>query len=165
MQLVSTFGLAVFLVLYYVLVIRVEENRRYESLRDAVNSLMVIIEKGATLLPEEQTRRLESIYVEVACGDLAGPLHAALQGAPTREGLSRLTKETLVGRTSLLQGFSRRDGRGLAELLVARIQNSGLPDHLADQALDRWKTIDRDTIERECRQAVERELFFLATAK
>ena len=38
-QLVGTFGLAVFLVLYYVLVIHPQEEKRYEELKNSVQQL------------------------------------------------------------------------------------------------------------------------------
>lgn len=42
-QLVGTFGLAVFLVLYYVLVMQPKDAQRYEQLRQSVTSLGEIV--------------------------------------------------------------------------------------------------------------------------
>ena len=62
-QLVGTFGLAVFLVLYYVLVMHPQERARYDELRKSVESLIDVVEKGQSLITKDQAKRLESLYV------------------------------------------------------------------------------------------------------
>ena len=62
-QLVGTFGLAVFLVLYYVLVMQPRDVQRYEELRDSVLSLEKIMIGRQSLVTRETVRRLEDMYI------------------------------------------------------------------------------------------------------
>ncbi len=57
-HLVGTFGLAVFLVLYYVLVMQPRAQASYDRLRGSVDALLQVVEKGQTLLRQEQGDRL-----------------------------------------------------------------------------------------------------------
>jgi hypothetical protein len=62
-QLVGTFGLAVFLVLYYVLVMQPKEAERYGQLRQSVTSLGDIVAGQQSLLTREQASQLEELFV------------------------------------------------------------------------------------------------------
>jgi hypothetical protein len=164
-QLISTFGLAVFLVLYYLFVVRAEEQSRYEKLRASVDALVRINEKGDMLLTADLERRLQEIYVEVASREMADLLFDELKKSPKPEELAQLLRQTLTNRTTLLQGLSRTDGMSLSELLSNKINNFNLPKKLADYALANWVTTERNQIAKESRDILLRELTFIAKAK
>jgi hypothetical protein len=164
-QLISTFGLAVFLVLYYLFVVRTEEQSRYEKLRASVDALVQINEKGETLLTADLERRLQAIYVEVVSREVADMLFDELKKSPKPEELAQLLRQTLINRTILLQGLSRKDGRSLSELLSTRINNFDLPKKLADHALSNWAKAERNQIARESRDKLQNDLSFITMAK
>jgi hypothetical protein len=165
-QLISTFGLAVFLVLYYLFAIRVEDAKRYESLRDSVNALVAINERGETLLTADLERRLQVIFVEVSARELGDVTLDESNKSLSVEQLSRLFEQTLVNRASqLLQGLARKDGRSLSELTTNKLRNFDLMKRLAEAAVERWKSAPRNQVVTECRDFLLRELSFIASAK
>jgi hypothetical protein len=165
-QVISTFGLAVFLVLYYLFVIRVEDAKRYESLRDSVNALVAINERGETLLTADLERRLQIIFIEIAAREVGDLALDELPKSPSVEQLGRLFDQTLVNRASqLLQGLARKDGRGLSELTTNKLRNFDLSKRLAETAIERWKNAPRNQVVNECRDFLLREMSFIASAK
>jgi hypothetical protein len=164
-QLVGTFGLAVFLVLYYVLVMRPEDNMRYESLRTSVESLVRIVEKNHTLVTEDLEQKLQSIYIDAVSVDLAEIIMREREHSPTEEKLADLFKKALIAKTSLFHRLSRRDGRSVSELLSNKIQNFEIANMLASQVMDRWGNEDRKKIVADIRNTLDRNLSFIATAK
>ncbi len=139
-QLVGTFGLAVFLVLYYVLIIHPQEEKRYEELRDSVEALIQVVEKGQTLLTTDQARHLESLYIIAAASELSLVIHEQLQGGTTEEGLENLIRTKMLQRTELLEGLVKKGGRSISEPIVHRIADpEGVSKKAADVAVNEWK--------------------------
>ena len=164
-QIVSTFGLAVFLVLYYVLFVRKEDSKRYEDLRASVNALVTINERQGSLISPEVERRLEAIYLDAVSGDVARIIELELKRNKSKERLVDAIRKALVAKTSLVNGLYRRDGRSVSEVLLARIQNFDLPDNLAQYALDTLAGSDSEAIDRETRSFLQRNFSFIASAK
>jgi hypothetical protein len=164
-QLISTFGLAVFLVLYYLFVIRTEDQKRYENLRASIDALVRINEKGETLLSADLERRLQQIYVEVVSRELADLVVEELKKTPKPADLTQVVRQTMINRTSLVQGLSRKDGVSLSELLANKINNFDLGKKYADYAIATWSGADRNRIAQESHSILMRELDFIAKAK
>src|SRR5262245_61171621 len=160
-QLVSTFGLAVFLVLYYVLVIRVEERKRYDDLRSSVDALVRINEKGETLLTADLERRLQDVFVEIISRELADLMFDELAKAPTSDRLTQIVRQAMIDRTSLLRGLSRKDGTSVSELLANRINNFDLPRKTADAALANGRGLERNRLASRIQEQLSRELGFI----
>lgn len=164
-QLISTFGLAVFLVLYYLFVIRVEERKRYEDLRASIDALVRINEQGETLLTADLERRLQGIYVEVVSRELGDLFVDELKKSPSPADLTQLVRQTMVNRTSLLQGLSRKDGMSLSELVSNKINNFDFAKKFAEYALANWANAERSRIVQESHAILMREFEFIARAK
>lgn len=164
-QLIGTFGLAVFLVLYYVLVMRPEDNKRYEDLRTSVDSLVRIVEKNHTLVTEDLEQKLQSIYIEAASVELAEIILHEREHSPTEEKLADEFNKALIAKTNLFHRLSRRDGRSVSELLSNKIQHFDIANMLASQVMERGRHEDRQRIVADIRSFLERHLSFIATAK
>lgn len=164
-RLVSTFGLAVFLVLYYVLIMRPQDNKRYEELRSSVESLVQIVEANHTLVTEDLEDRLEAIYIDAVCIDIAEIIVRERGRAPGEQELERLFREALVARTTLFQRLSRRDGRSVSELISNKIQNFDVAEMLAADALERWPEASRNEIIGDLQLTLERHMSFVTSGK
>ncbi len=79
-QLVGTFGLAVFLVLYYVLVMQPREQARYDELRLSVDAVLQMVEAGQTFVTREQSERLKELFIISAAPELAKQIEQVLPG-------------------------------------------------------------------------------------
>jgi hypothetical protein len=165
-QVVSTFGLAVFLVLYYVLVMQPKEQARYEELRRSVDTVVRLVEEGQTLVSREEGARLEELYVLAVAPELAARLEQLMPSQPTPQPVSaaaanRLKRELQEGitdalmlRVRLLRGLSYRDGGDLAEVLTQRIRSSGVAEQLAARVVLEWPYGSRDALVSTCREAL-----------
>ena len=149
-QLVGTFGLAVFLVLYYVLVMQPREQARYEELRLSVDAVLQMVEAGQTFVTREQSERLKELFILSAAPELAKQIEQVLPGGvsvrpvPVAEA-GRLTaklrdnlEDVLIVRTRLLQGLVRKGGGDLSESFVVRIRKSEVADRLAVRVVTEW---------------------------
>lgn len=149
-QLVSTFGLAVFLVLYYVLVMQPREQARYEELSRSVDAVLEMVERGQTLVSREQSERLKELFILATAPEIAKQIEKALPGGdpplpvPVAEAGRLGTKlrddieDVLISRTRWLQGLLRKDEGDLSLALVARIQESEVSDRLASRVVTEW---------------------------
>ncbi len=139
-QLIGTFGLAVFLVLYYVLVMQPQERARYDKLRDAVESLIHVVEKGQTLLTKDQAKRLESLYVVAVSNELGPVIHGELQKGTSADKLEDVIRRTMLQRIELLEGLAKKGGRSISEPIVHRIAApNGVGKRVAEEATRQWK--------------------------
>ena len=139
-QLVGTFGLAVFLVLYYVLVIHPQEEKRYEELRQSVEGLIQVVEKGQTLLTTDQAKHLESLYIIAVASELSLEIYEELQQGTSLDNLENLIRTTMLQRTELLEGLVKKGGRSISEPIVHRIADpEGVSQKAAEVALQEWK--------------------------
>lgn len=163
-QLVGTFGLAVFLVLYYVLVMYPAENRRYEELEASVRSLMQAVEGRLTLLEGEQADRLEELFVVAVTSDFCIRLvNASERGAPLAEA-KQSVEDALMRNADLLRGLTREDGRQVSEMLVNKIRVSDLPERAYARVAE-WGEMSATDMLDECRGFVDQSLRRLRRAK
>ena len=173
-QLIGTFGLAVFLVLYYVLFMQPREVRRYEELRRSVDSVVQLVQTGRTLVTREQADRLKELFILSASPELTGYMEATLSQEAGEETVSaaeaqlltaRLSdnlQEILVVRTRLLRGLSRGRDDDLSELLKAKLIQSGVATRIAERAVREWPYRSRAELERMCRESLYASLRSLA---
>lgn len=165
-QLVGTFGLAVFLVLYYVVFVQPREARRYDELRQSVDSVVQLARSGQTLVTREQAERLKELFIVAAAPELTRYLHETLSQAAGKEtvsaadarplaaSLSENLQEILVVRSRLLRGLSRDRDDDLMELLGARLSSSGVAHQIAERAVREWPYRTRADLERMCRESL-----------
>jgi len=164
-QIVSTFGLAVFLVLYYVLVMQPREQARYDGLRGSVESVLRLVEEGRTLVSPEQSERLTELYVQAVGSELADRVEQALPRGPVRSltaaearglrpELAEELQDVLTTRTRLLRGMRHRDGHDLSDVLARRIADAGTADKLAGRLVVEWPYGTRAALVATCREAV-----------
>jgi hypothetical protein len=164
-QLVGTFGLAVFLVLYYVLVMQPKEAERYEQLRQSVTSLGEIVAGQQSLLTREQASQLEDLFVMAMAHEVADLIVGELEGNPTVEVLAKKIEDKLIFQTRLLEGLRRKDGGTISEMLTHKIRNSGISQEIAQRAVAEWRNAEPDMIANECRGALNFAIKRAAMAK
>ncbi len=164
-QLIGTFGLAVFLVIYYLLVMQPREAERYEQLRQSVTSLGEIVAGRQSLLSREQASQLEDLYVSAMAHEVADLIVAELQAGPTAEGLAAKIEDKLIFNTRLLEGLRRKDAGTVSEMLTHKIRNSGISFEIAQKAVGSWKDAERRTIVTECRDGLNFAIKRAAMAK
>lgn len=164
-QLVGTFGLAVFLVLYYVLVMQPREAERYEQLRQSVTSLGELVAGQQSLLTREQASRLEDLFVMATAHEVADLIVVERRGNPTVEMLARKIEDKLILQTRLLEGLRRKDEGTLSEMLTHKIRNSGIGKEIAQRAMAEWKNAEPGMIANECRSALNAAIKRAAMAK
>ena len=164
-QLVGTFGLAVFLVLYYVLVMQPREAARYEQLRASVESLMQVVAQQQSLLTRDQAANLEHLFVVATASEVADRIADGLRRNVPADQLQRELEDVMVLQTGLLQGLARRDGGNLSEMLVHRVRNTEIAAELAHRAVESWRDLDRTAIGGETAQALDFAIRRAAMAK
>ena len=140
-HLVGTFGLAVFLVLYYVFVMQPQERKRYDELKDAVETLIQVVEKEQTLLTKDQAKHLESLYIIGVANELGVVIHGELKKETSKENLETIVRKKMLQRLELIEGLVKKDGRSLSEPIVHRIaEPTGVCKRLVEIAFREWKT-------------------------
>jgi len=164
-QLVGTFGLAVFLVLYYVLVMQPRDAQRYEQLRQSVTSLGEMVAGQQSLLSREQASRLEDLFVMAMAHELAGVIAGELRINSPAEALAKKIEDKLIVETRWLEGLRRKDGGTISEMLTHKIRNSGIGRQIAHHATAEWKTAGTQTIADGCRDALNLAIKRAAMAK
>lgn len=164
-QIIGTFGLAVFLVLYYVLVMQPREADRYEQLRQSVVSLEQTIAGQQSLLTREQAEQLEDLYVLAMANETADLLAAELQADTAADALAKKIEDNLIFQTRLLEGLRRKDGGTVSEMLTHKIRNSGISGELASKAIEQWQNTGRAAIVDGCRSALNFAIKRAAMAK
>ncbi|MBL7187124.1 MAG: hypothetical protein ISS70_12460 [Phycisphaerae bacterium] len=160
-QLVGTFGLAVFLVLHYVLVMQPREAKRYEQLQ----SLGEIVAGQHSLLTREQASRLEDLFVIAAGHEVAGLIVDELRGNSTADALAKKIEDKLIFQTRLLEGLRRKDGGTISEMLTHKIRNSDISPKVAQRAVAEWTNSQSEVIANECRDMLNFEIKRAAMAK
>jgi hypothetical protein len=155
-QLIGTFGLAVFLVLYYVLVMQPRAQARYDQLSSSVDSLIEVVEQGQTVLTQEQGDRLEELYILAVAPELADRMERVLPGDAVsaadagrlRQALQTSLEDVLMVRTRLLRGLSLRDGGTLSQMLADKI------GQLAKRAVVEWPFASREDLVDMCKESL-----------
>jgi hypothetical protein len=164
-QIVSTFGLAVFLVLYYVLVMQPKEAARYEQLRQSVDTLSEIVGAQQSLLTREQAVQLEELFIMAMGNEAAALIVTELKANPIPDRLAAKIEDKLIFETRLLQGLKRKDGGTISEMMTHKIRNSEISQQIAQRAVDQWKEAEFQAIANECRAALNFALQRAAMAK
>jgi hypothetical protein len=164
-QLVGTFGLAVFLVLYYVLVMQPKEAERYEQLSQSVTSLGEIVAGQQSLLPREQASQLEDLYVLAMAYEVADLIVAELKTNTTAEALAKQIEDKLIFQTRLLAGLRRKDEGVISEMLTHKIRNSEISQMMAQRALAEWSDTEADAIVKDCQEMLTFAIKRAAMAK
>ncbi len=164
-QLVGTFGLAVFLVLYYVLVMQPKEAERYEQLSQSVTSLGEIVAGQQSLLTREQASQLEDLFVVAMAHEVTDLIVGGLRGNSTTEALAKKIENKLIFQTRLLEGLRRKDGGTISEMLTHKIRNSGVSQEIAQRAVAEWNNAESEMIVSECRDALNFAIKRAARAK
>jgi hypothetical protein len=164
-QLVGTFGLAVFLVLYYVLVMQPREAERYEQLRQSVATLGEIVAGQQSLLTREQASRLEDLFVMAMAPEVAALVVDGLREDAPADALAKRIEDRLILETRLLEGLRRKDGGTISEMLTHKIRNSGVSQEIAARALAEWRDGDARAIAAECGSALDFAIKRAAMAK
>lgn len=164
-QLIGTFGLAVFLVLYYVLIMQPKEAERYEQLRESVNELSEIVAGQQSLLSREQVSRLEELFLLAMKYEVSSLIVHELRSEPSAESLSKKIEDKLIYQTHSLEGLKQKGGGTVSEMLTHRIRNSGISEEIAQKALTDWRNSDFKTIVRECKDALTFSIGRAAMAK
>lgn len=166
-QLVGTFGLAVFLVLYYVLFMYPRETARYDDLRASVEGLMDVVKRQTTMIEGPQADRLENLFLSAVAGDFC--LGAALATAsdakvePTKLAIE--LDSVLMRQVDQLQGLTRADGKQISEMLTNKIRESHVSMKVAVEAPKRWEGKSNLDILRDCKFLLEGELGRFRRAK
>ncbi len=154
-QLVGTFGLAVFLVLYYVLLMQPQERARYDELRQSVEFLIAVVEKGLTLVTADQAKHLESLYVLAVANEVGVFIHDALEKGMEPSVLEAKTSEMMLRRTELLEGLTQKGGKNISETIVHRLATrGGISSKLAEEAVN-WKGMSARDISKRCEEILE----------
>lgn len=161
-QIVGTFGLAVFLVLYYVMVIQPKDARRYDELRGSVERIVGLVEQQQSLLTRQQASQIEDLYIVAVSHEVADRLLRTPSTSP--ETLHREIDDILAAKTMQLEGLADRSGTVLSRALSARIRNSQIAGELARMAPEAAGR-DRASVVEECRGRIEVALSVAASAK
>ncbi len=164
-QLVGTFGLAVFLVIYYVLVMGPQETKNYENLKKSVDELTVVIEREQALLTRVQASQLERLFVLATAPKVADLIVEQQDLGTSVEDLEDKLQKALLLNTDLLSGFQRKDGGVLSEMLTRKIINMNIASELAREAVERWSTATRADIPRNCEEFLYSAIRMAASAK
>lgn len=164
-QLVGTFGLAVFLVLYYVLIMQPRQAAKYEGLRESVDRLTRVVEEDHGLLTGAQAGKLEELFILAAAPRAADIIAEQLHRGTPAEDLEAKLQEALLLNTDLLGGLEREDGGVLSEMLTYKIINTKIAGRLAQQAVEQWTAAPRADVLRDCENALRNAIRMAARAK
>ena len=164
-QLVGTFGLAVFLVLYYVLVLQPAEAARYATLAESVNELMEAVRARQALITRDQADRLRELYVDAASGAVVRVLLDAREQRRGGPDLAREIENELLLRTDLLRDLRREDGGVLSEQLGNILRVTEIPQRLAASAEGEWRELPPRELILQCRNALQAAIRAVARAK
>ena len=161
-QLTGTFGLAVFLVLYYVLFMQPKAQTRYDQLTVSVDSLIEVVERGQTVVTREQGDRLEELYILGVAPELADrierllPDGAVSAGAASalRQDLRANLEDVLIVRTRLLRGLTLRDSGDVSQMLADKIRERDIAEQLAGRAVLEWPFASPEDVADMCEESL-----------
>jgi hypothetical protein len=162
-QLVGTFGLAVFLVLYYVLVLQPAEAERYEKLAASVNDMLAVLREEQSLLTRQQVGELEELYIRAAAPEVAAVLASARergQPVPIRD-----LEDLLLLRVNHLEGLTRVDGGNVASQLQNKLRNSQLAERLIAAGAGDWRALPLNQATAAAMDLMRRSIVTAAMAK
>jgi hypothetical protein len=131
-------------------------------LRGSVDALLQVVEKGQTLVSQEQGDRLEELYILAVAPELANRMERTLpQSAISAARADALAKElqstledVLVVRTQLLRGLSLRDDGDVSLALTSKIREREIAQRLAQRAIVEWPYGSRAELLDMCRESL-----------
>lgn len=164
-QLIGTFGLAVFLVLYYVVVMQPAESRRYDQLAASVNSLMDVVRERQSLLTREQSEKIEELYIQATGPALVHLLIEARERSRGEANIAREIENEMMMRVDLLRGLTREDGGVLSEQLTNKLRRTELPQRIAALATGEWRAMPEEELETQTFSALRFAIRAAARAK
>jgi hypothetical protein len=167
-QLIGTFGLAVFLVLYYLFVMGPEENKRYDEFNKSINkhntsiteltekvkNLAAVVKDDQIILKENQSNQLEELFTKCVAYKIADSIFKYKDYPDHFLNILEVKKKlenTLIINTELAEGLLYADGRDIAVVLKDKILKSKIAQHFADYLYaeakgDEWSLPNRDVL-------------------
>jgi hypothetical protein len=164
-QLIGTFGLAVFLVLYYVLVLQPAEAARYDKLATSVNDMLAVMRARQALLSRKQVDQLEELYIQAAAPEVATVLLDARARGRGEGDLARELDNVLMLRVDLLEGLTREDGGVVSSQLQNKLRGQELPQRLAALGGGEWRELPREEVALQAMNALRFAIRAAARAK
>jgi len=158
-QLVGTFGLAVFLVLYYVIVVQPREGKRLDELTGSVKELMERTNQNQTQLTRSQVTSLTELLVRATAGDIVDRFCAASEATDLAPQIESL----IVERAAAFDGVQRRDGAALNMAFPQAARNGNAPKRL--ESVVRRTSGKPSEMYQACVQELRALLFLHAAAK
>ena len=171
-QLIGTFGLAVFLVLYYLFAMGPKENKRYDELNTSINELNTSINELNTpineltekvknlaeavkgnkiMLKENQSIQLEELFTKCVTYKIVDSIieYKKIQMDYPFLKLQERLENTLIIDTKLAEGLLYDDGSEIVGMLKHKIFKSKIAQNLATwakEADDEWLIANRDLL-------------------
>ena len=156
-QLIGTFGLAVFLVLYYLFFMGPEENKRYDELNTSINELNTsinelnmpitkltekvenlakVVKDDQIILKENQSILVEDLFARCVAYKIADLIieYKKNQDVFPTYLLQQKLENTLIIDTKLAIGLVYENGLKIAEVIKDKILKSKIAEHLATYA-------------------------------
>ncbi|GAG29573.1 unnamed protein product [marine sediment metagenome] len=149
-QLIGTFGLAVFLVLYYLFFMGPEENKRYDELNTSINELNMpitkltekvenlakVVKDDQIILKENQSILVEDLFARCVAYKIADLIieYKKNQDVFPTYLLQQKLENTLIIDTKLAIGLVYENGLKIAEVIKDKILKSKIAEHLATYA-------------------------------
>lgn len=167
-QLIGTFGLAVFLVLFYLFSMGPEENKRYDEFNKSINehntsiteltekvkNLAAVVKDDQVILEEYQSAQLEALFTKCVAYKIADSIFEYKDYPDHFLVILEVKKNlenTLIIDTELAEGLLYADGRDIAVVLKDKILKSKIAQHFADYLYaeakgDEWSLPNRDVL-------------------
>lgn len=144
-RVIGTYGLAVFLVLWYVFRMHPAEVKRYDKLNtsitkltEKVENLAEVVKDDQIILKESQSTQLEELFTKCVAYKIADSIieYKKIQDiipTPLLE-LKQKLENTLIIDTKLAEGLLYDDGRDIARVIKDKILKSKLAEGFATYA-------------------------------
>lgn len=179
-QLIGTFGLAVFLVLYYLFIMKPAEEKRYEilsdkfynlsnslnNLTDSVNHFTQVLDEKETLINKEQTIKMKKLYIAAVKNRLGSIICDRLNKNISQEDLRKeINIEMLKLSIYIDEGFYQKEILKKQPPIFTQIlndiqkriwDNQGCSRIIAEDAInDKWKNLTIQDVESKLNTALE----------
>lgn len=130
-QLIGTFGLAVFLVLYYLFVMGPEENKRYDKLNTSINehntsiteltekvdNIAEVVRGNQIILKENQSNLLEKLFTKCVAYEIADSIIKYRSGLIDPLDIQKNLENILIIKTELAEGLLYANGSKIVKVL------------------------------------------------
>jgi len=160
-QLIGTFGLAVFLVLWYVFVMHPAEIKRYDQLNtsiikqtEKVDNLAETVIGNQLMLKENQSNQLEELFTKCVAYKIADSIFEYKDYPDHFLNILEVKKKlenTLIINTELAEGLLYADAIGIAGMFKDKILKSKIAEDFANYLYaeakgDEWSLPNRDVL-------------------